>query len=245
MKYILKIKDLEIPFNIKEYKTAKTMKMYFKEDTLTVTKSPYIPKIELDRFIKRNEQIIYEEYKKMIEKKRAKKEKWQTGENIFYHGEKYTIYKEYHEKDIVRIKIEKEEKKFCIFLPKQIRKEEEEYYIIKTIKILFKENTEAILKEKLEYWSKKTNISYNNVKVRDAKTKYGSCNPTKKELHFTSRLVMLNDEAIDGIIVHELCHIVHPNHSRDFYKLVEKYIPNYFEIDKYLKKTKQIDSINV
>ena len=59
--------------------------------------------------------------------------------------------------------------------------------------------------------------------------------PKTKELHFTSRLVMLKDEAIDAVIVHELCHIVHPNHSKDFYKLVERYIPNYKEIDQYLK----------
>ena len=78
---------------------------------------------------------------------------------------------------------------------------------------------------------------YFGVKVRDAKTKYGSCIPKTKALHFTSRLVMLKDEAIDAVIVHELCHIVHPNHSKDFYKLVERYIPNYKEIDRYLKKS--------
>ena len=104
-------------------------------------------------------------------------------------------------------------------------------------------NTEAILQEKLLYWSKKTNITYNSVKVRDAKTKYGSCTPKTKALHFSSRLVMLKEEAIDAIIVHELCHIVHPNHSKYFYNLVETYIPNYKEIDKYLKENSKLITI--
>ena len=47
MKYLLKIKDLNVPINIKEYKTAKTMKMFFKDEVLIVTKSPYVRKYNL------------------------------------------------------------------------------------------------------------------------------------------------------------------------------------------------------
>lgn len=235
MKYILKIKDVEIPFCIKNYKTAKTMKIYFKEDCLIVTKSPYIPKREVDKLIKINEKKIYEEYKKIVEQKRLKKGRWETGQIILYNGEEYIIDVSYHERDIIRVRIEKEEKIFKILLPKKIQKDEEVLYIQRAVRKLFKENTEMILSEKLPYWSKKTNIDYNSVKVRDAKTKYGSCTPKTKALHFTSRLIMLKDEAIDAVIVHELCHIVHPNHSKDFYKLVERYIQNYKEIDQYLK----------
>ena len=54
---------------------------------------------------------------------------------------------------------------------------------------------------------------------------------------------MLKEEAIDAIIVHELCHIVHPNHSKYFYNLVETYIPNYKEIDKYLKENSKLITI--
>lgn len=243
MQYILKIKDVEIPFYIKNYKNAKTMKIYFKEDCLTVTKSPYIPKREVDKLIRINEKKIYEEYKKIVEQKRLKRGRWETGEKILYNGEEYIIDVTYHEKDIIRVRIEQNEKIFKILLPKQIQKDEEIPYIQKAVRKLFKENTESIISQKLPYWSKKTNIDYNSVKVRDAKTKYGSCVPKTKALHFTSRLVMLKDEAIDAVIVHELCHIVHPNHSKEFYALVEKYIPNYKEIDKYLKENSKYVTI--
>ena len=243
MQYILKIKNLEIPFSIKNYKTAKTMKIYFKEDGLVITKSPYIPKREVDKFIKQNEEKIYENYKKIEELKRLKKGRWETGQTVLYHGKEYIIYKTYHQKDIIRIKIDEENDTFRVILPKQIQKEEETYWIKIAVRKLFKENTEAILQEKLPYWSKKSNIIYNSVKVRDAKTKYGSCIPKTKALHFSSRLVMLKEEAIDAIIVHELCHIVHPNHSKDFYNLVESYIPNYKEIDKYLKENSKLITI--
>lgn len=241
MQSIIKIKDLNIPFNIKNYKTAKTMKIYFKEEGLVVTKSPYIPKREVDKFIKQNEEKIYEKYKKIEELKSLKKERWETGQNILYNGNLYKIFKVYHDGNSISINIDKELKEFRIGIYKQIQ--DENYYIKNIIRKIFKENTEVILQEKLPYWSKITNISYNSVKVRDAKTKYGSCIPKTKALHFSSRLVMLKEEAIDAIIVHELCHIIHPNHSKEFYNLVKKYIPNYDEINNYLKKNSKLISI--
>ena len=90
------------------------------------------------------------------------------------------------------------------------------------------------------YWSKITQIDYNEVKVRDAITRYGSCMPTKKNLYFSSRLIMLPENIIDAIIVHELCHMRYKNHNKEFYDLVAKYIPNYKEIDRWLKKNGKI-----
>ena len=76
----------------------------------------------------------------------------------------------------------------------------------------------------------------NQVKVRDATTRYGSCMPSKKNLYFSSRLIMLPDDKVDAIIVHELCHMKYKYHDKQFYDLVATYIPNYKEIDKWLKQ---------
>ena len=236
MKYLLKIKDLNVPINIKEYKTAKTMKMFFKDEVLIVTKSPYVRKYDLDMFLMMNEPYIYEEYKKILESKSKKiKSIWKNGEKILYEGIEYEVEIIYHKKDIISVRLEKDRKKFLIILPQIIKEEEIDENVKRAIKQLFKNNTEAMLYEKLPYWSKITKIKYNSFNVRDAKSKYGSCIPKTKDLHFSSRLIMLKEEAVDAVIVHELCHIIHPNHSQEFYNLVEKYIPNYFELDKYLK----------
>ena len=233
--YIIKIKGLEIPYCIKNYKKSTSIKIYFKEDKLTITKSPYVPIKEAEKLIYKNEEKIYEQYKKILEQKGTKKSNWESGQTILYKGELYTIDVSYHDENKVKINIEPETKIFRIVMSKKCIGQEEQY-VKKVILQLFKRNTENILYEKLPYWSEKTNISYKVAKVRDAKSKYGSCNTKTKVIHFTSRLVMLKDEAIDAVIVHELCHIVHPNHSKDFYKLVESFIPNYKEIDKYLKE---------
>lgn len=107
--------------------------------------------------------------------------------------------------------------------------------ILKLIRKLFKSNTECIVEERLNYWSDVTGIKYNTYRVHDATSRYGSCVKSKKALNFSSRLVMLPMDKIDAVIVHELCHIEQANHSQKFYDLVETYIPNYKEIDKWLK----------
>ena len=50
---------------------------------------------------------------------------------------------------------------------------------------------------------------------------------------------MLKPEEVDMVIVHELCHFRYANHSKEFYALLEKYIPNYREIQKELKKAER------
>ena len=72
-------------------------------------------------------------------------------------------------------------------------------------------------------------------KVGDATSKFGSCIPSKKIMHFSNRLIMLPERMVDAIIVHELSHIIYPNHSKEFYNLIKKYINDYDEIDKWLK----------
>lgn len=75
----------------------------------------------------------------------------------------------------------------------------------------------------------------NRVAIREQKTKWGSCSG-KDNLNFNWKLIMARPEALDYVVVHELCHMVHLNHSPDFWKLVEKYMPDYKKWQDYLKK---------
>ena len=233
--YILKIRDIEIPYYIKNYKKSKTIKIFFKEDRLTITKSPYVPKRIAENLIFKNKEKIYQTYKEIYEKKKNVKSNWQDGQIILYLGEKYNIDIIYENQKRISTNIDKENKKIIVILPFECYGYEKEN-VKKAIVNLYRKQTEIILKDKLDYWSKKTNIDYKEYTVRDAKTKYGSCIPSTKQLRFTSRLIMLKEEAIDAVIVHELCHIVYPNHQKEFYDLIYKFIPNYKEIDKYLKE---------
>ena len=92
-----------------------------------------------------------------------------------------------------------------------------------------------LLCTRLKYWSQVTQLSPNNVTIKDVKTKWGSCS-SKRNLNFNAKLAMLPPHLLDYIIVHELCHIKEMNHSTKFWQLVKKFLP---KVDEYKLELKQ------
>jgi len=77
-------------------------------------------------------------------------------------------------------------------------------------------------------------VSPEGITVTGARTRFGSCSP-KNRLCFSWRLMQYPEEAIDAVVVHELAHILHKNHGKQFYKAVENVLPDYRTRVKHLK----------
>lgn len=70
--------------------------------------------------------------------------------------------------------------------------------------------------------------------VTAARTRFGSCSQSNS-INFSCFLALYPDECIDYVIIHELCHTVHKNHSRAFYSLLEQYLPDRKERERLLR----------
>ena len=79
-------------------------------------------------------------------------------------------------------------------------------------------------------------LPYPKLKIRKMKTRWGVCNRKNLSITLNSELIKLDIEKIDYVIIHELAHLVHFNHSVDFWAVVSKYCPNYKEIRKSMKE---------
>lgn len=100
---------------------------------------------------------------------------------------------------------------------------------------LYKSKAREIIKSRVDYINNKYyGFSYNNIYIRNQKTRWGSCSK-KNNLNFSYRLIFLDKEALDYIVAHELCHLKEFNHSKSFWSLVEKASPNYIYWRKKLK----------
>ena len=100
-------------------------------------------------------------------------------------------------------------------------------------------NQDAIkLKEKLDIifpeLIQKTKLVPNKIRIRNIKYAWGSCS-SNRNITINLKLVDKSDEEIRYVVLHELCHLRYMNHSKEFWNLVEKYMPNYKEIRKKLK----------
>ena len=232
----IKIKDLEIPIEIKSYKNSKSVKIYFKGNSLNITKPKRLSMTTVLKILKEDEDNLYNKYKQILDSEIITVKQWKTGENIYYKVEEFEIIIKAVKTNRIGVELKIEQKQIEITVPENVEQDTIKIYVDKAIKNLFKNNTERLIAQKLPQWSKITGFNYNQVKVRDATTRYGSCMPSKKNLYFSSRLIMLPDDKVDAIIVHELCHMKYKYHDKQFYDLVATYIPNYKEIDKWLKQ---------
>lgn len=87
---------------------------------------------------------------------------------------------------------------------------------------------------RLAYFNTFYNFTYRDVRIKDQKTRWGSCS-TKGNLNFTYKIALLPPHLADYIIVHELCHTAQMNHSAKFWSTVAKTIPDYAERRKQLR----------
>lgn len=162
---------------------------------------------------------ILEENKKSIEKMIKKREaKKEMEEGIWFLGKKY---------DYIQTSLYE----FEIYQNKIFAKNE------KTVEKYFDQKRKEIYTEHLDYWYHQfeEKIPYPKLKIRTMKTRWGVCNKRDNSVTLNTELLKYDLEKLDYVIIHELSHFKHFNHSTDFWLLVEKYCPNYKQIRKELK----------
>ena len=90
----------------------------------------------------------------------------------------------------------------------------------------FVAQSKEIIPPKVKFYADKIGVTYNKISIRCQRTRWGSCS-SKGNLNFNCLLVLLPDEIIDSVVVHELCHRKQMNHSVKFYEEIEKVFPDY------------------
>lgn len=111
---------------------------------------------------------------------------------------------------------------------------ESEYLTNEEIKKLADKALQHIPK-RVSYYAKQIGVTYGKITIRNQKTRWGSCS-SKGNLNFNCLLMLMPPEVIDYVVVHELCHRKQMNHSKAFWKEVEKILPNYKDSVGWLKK---------
>lgn len=96
-----------------------------------------------------------------------------------------------------------------------------------------------IIPERVKYYASLIGVTYGRITIRNQKTRWGSCS-AKGNLNFNCLLVKAPSEVLDAVVVHELCHRKHMDHSKEFYNEIYKVYPEYDQWDSWLKDNGRI-----
>lgn len=88
--------------------------------------------------------------------------------------------------------------------------------------------------QRVTHYANQMGVTYGRITIRSQQTRWGSCS-SKGNLNFNCLLMLAPEQVIDYVVVHELSHRIHMNHSAAFWKTVEAYMPDYAKWRQWLK----------
>ncbi|MAW58361.1 MAG: hypothetical protein CL564_01890 [Alphaproteobacteria bacterium] len=212
--------------SIKRTNRLKTVSLKVKNQEVVLSVPKFVTDSEIDNIIERK--INWIRNKLAIEKTNSFniKRKYENGEKFLYFGSEYSLKIKHSNSDnvyldnnIMIVEVKNNSKAV------HIRNILNNWYIAESKKYLIKTTN---------YYEVLIGVSVNKLIFGKYKSKWGSCN-SKKTISYDWRIIMAPLEVIHYLIIHELCHIKHLNHSNDFWKTVEKYMANYKLQKKWLK----------
>ena len=210
----------EFDFDVKVRKSLTAKKLVLRIDEKNHCPVLSVPKYCLKKqalnFLKENEDWIIN----MLAKLPVKKD-FAKGDEICFFGEKYTIIYDANHKGTCF-----EEKKLIVG--------GDEVFLHRRVKDFLKSKAVDKLAEISLIAAKKIGAKIASVSIKDTKSRWGSCS-TKGNINYNWRIVLAPLNVIEYLVCHEVCHLIHLNHSADFWKEVEGICPDYKDCRKWLK----------
>ncbi|GHI00294.1 M48 family metallopeptidase [Neobacillus kokaensis] len=175
-----------------------------------------------------NWELIQQKLKEMNDRLQGPEKKvYEYGEHFLYLGNTYPI------QIIQDINLEEEH---VVFEEGKLRiyvKKSDPEKIKQALKRFYYQKCKALVEKSISFYQSSFKTKPRSIRITDSKTTWGTCD-SKQQLTFNWKLAMAPREVIDYVVVHEMCHMVHLNHDRSFWRLVGKIMPDYKEKESWL-----------
>lgn len=124
--------------------------------------------------------------------------------------------------------------RFYVQVPPDVAKEARNELIVDQLTSWYREHAVARLCQKTKRYALQMGVSPASVGVKDYKSRWGGCSDDGR-IYYNWKVIIAPHSIVDYVVVHELCHLVHPDHSKQFWRLLETIIPDYAERKEWLK----------
>ncbi|MGZ3743700.1 MAG: M48 family metallopeptidase [Pseudobdellovibrionaceae bacterium] len=136
-----------------------------------------------------------------------------------------------------------QDKELCLHIPRNHWNAEvlteAQPELLKVIREFYKREAIKKISERTEFWSQQMGVSPKVLKFREQRTRWGSCN-SRGVVSFNWRLIVFKPALIDYVIIHELAHLKHMNHSSIFWSFVESHCQDYKNLMKEIRESQYL-----
>mgnify|MGYP001256756014 FL=1 len=231
------MENLEVNNKIIEYELyksnrAKRLSITVKDRRVRVTVPTHVSLEDAKSFLESHKEWVL----KSLEKQKLKAQNEQSvsysaGEKFPYRGRNYPLVLEYTSGPDYYATFKGS--RLIAYIPNNLEPERQRLLVMELLKKRYMEQAEKILPEQVEYYSKLLNVPYKKIKIKDQKSRWGSCS-NKGTINLNWRIIMAPNQVSAYVIIHELTHLKHMDHSRSFWQTVESYLPDYRKWKKWL-----------
>lgn len=198
-----------------------------------VIKAPwYVTSSQIQDVVESKRKWIMEKLEEYQNSPRKAKE-YLDGEKFQILGEEYSLNIYY--KDINNAILNVENGKIVIILPLRYAEEDNTAQIKKMIDKMYYMVAEREVEAAMEKTRKMVGLAPEEYRIKKTKSVWGSCSSNRK-ITINQNLMMYSRKAVEYVVLHEVCHLKYMNHSKKFWEMVERYMPDYKEAEKELKR---------
>lgn len=232
---VFSVGEMAVPFTIRKSSRAKNISITVSMDGVTVTAPGFISENEIIAFVEKKKKWISQKVSNYAELKNCKPKETEfvSGESLKFQGDDFLLQVLEYEGKTTKAGLRGD--RFVVHLNRSLPSDARREEIQDKLEKLYRDKAREAVLERLEYFKFKLGVEYKCIRIKDQKTRWGSCSKNGN-LNFNWKIVIAPSDIIDYIVVHELCHLLHMNHSKEFWEAVASQIPDYKDRKRWLKE---------
>jgi len=222
------LNGLTVPYAVKRSSRAKHARLEVRAGTGLTVVIPGSYKInDISALLRKKERWILDKLAKYVKGHPITEGKEpKSGNFIPYLGRRLKVVTRYDSSTVAGVKLEKN--RLLVDLNRQNGR------LNLVLEWWYRRQAEKLFKKRADELCSRLGVTYDRLTVRGAKTRWGSCSQ-KGNMNFNWKLMMVPESVIDYVVIHELAHLKEMNHSKNFWKLVAEYCPQWRKHKKWLK----------
>lgn len=184
----------------------------------------------LDQLVKEKTPWVIQKLREYAEYQPIKPKEYVSGECFTYLGRNYRL--KLDKTSSAQLKLKNGQ--FVLGMKSEVFTGEKSDFVRSSLLEWYFTHAKEKLEEKTKRYAKIIGVQPKSVQVKSYKSRWGSCS-ANGEISYNWKIIMAPHKVIDYVVTHELCHILHHNHSKEFWRAVERIDPDYKQSREWLK----------